>query len=309
MKIISDISLKDFGFWSGAKDTAEQLTDEQFDQVEGVLEDLYPNGMTDTQINDLFWFDREFVLDNAGVYPKFYKITAECGFAKYVKVNGSNDQDTLENSDIADELVDEDECDDVEDIGNIDLDEFQHTHFFNVWSRVKHNQKTIFCTGDDAADDLKVAFELCKVEEITTVSSVGIEGAEDWFDYDGDDRAIEEFVYDEDDMYYKCNIPTYAVNRICQLILNPNDELDYYDIPDTFALNQLNRDIELNDEDIKNIDEFVNMLNTNIPGGYTIDWDKESCESPSFEPYPEFGLAMDCVILRVYPKGNNNDNN
>ena len=32
MKIISDISLKDFGFWSGAKDTAEQLTDEQFDK-------------------------------------------------------------------------------------------------------------------------------------------------------------------------------------------------------------------------------------------------------------------------------------
>lgn len=54
MKIISDISLKDFGFWSGAKDTAEQLTDEQFDQVEGVLEDLYPDGVTDTELNDIF---------------------------------------------------------------------------------------------------------------------------------------------------------------------------------------------------------------------------------------------------------------
>lgn len=56
MKIISDISLKDFGFWSGAKDTAEQLTDEQFDQVEEVLEDLYPDGVTDTELNDIFWF-------------------------------------------------------------------------------------------------------------------------------------------------------------------------------------------------------------------------------------------------------------
>lgn len=54
MKIISDISLKDFGFWSGARDTAEQLTDEQFDQVEGVLEDLYPDGVTDTELNDIF---------------------------------------------------------------------------------------------------------------------------------------------------------------------------------------------------------------------------------------------------------------
>lgn len=307
MKVISDISLKDFKFWSGAVDTAKELTDDQFDTLESALEDLYPDGMTDTQINDLFWFDREFVLDNAGVYPKFYKITAECGLAKYVRVNGSNDQDTLENSNIANELVDEDECDDIEDINDVDLDEFQHTHFFNVWSRVKHSQKTIFCTGDDAAEDFKEAFALCKIEEITTVSPVGIEDAEDWFDYDGDDRAIEEFVYDEDDMYYKCNIPTYAVNRICKLILDPDDELDYYDIPDTFALNQLNRDIELDDDDIKNIDEFVNQLNTNISGGYTIDWDKESCESPSFEPYPEFGLAITCVILRVYPKDNKSE--
>lgn len=37
------------------------MTDEQFDQVEAILEDLYPDGMTDTQINDLFWFEEDTI--------------------------------------------------------------------------------------------------------------------------------------------------------------------------------------------------------------------------------------------------------
>lgn len=61
MKIYTEQSLRDFQFWSGAKDFAETLTDEQFDQIEAILEDLYPDGMTDTQINDLFWFEEETI--------------------------------------------------------------------------------------------------------------------------------------------------------------------------------------------------------------------------------------------------------
>ena len=61
MKIYIEQSLRDFQFWSGAKEFAETLTDEQFDQVEAILEDLYPDRMTDTQINDLFWFEEETI--------------------------------------------------------------------------------------------------------------------------------------------------------------------------------------------------------------------------------------------------------
>lgn len=61
MKIYTEQSLRDFQFWSGAKDFAETLTDEQFDQIEAIFEDLYPDGMTDTQINDLFWFEEEAI--------------------------------------------------------------------------------------------------------------------------------------------------------------------------------------------------------------------------------------------------------
>ena len=61
MKIYTKQSLRDFQFWSGAKDFASILTDEQFDQVEAILENLYPDGITDTQVNDLFSFEEKTI--------------------------------------------------------------------------------------------------------------------------------------------------------------------------------------------------------------------------------------------------------
>lgn len=61
MKTYTEQSLRNFQFWSGAKDFAETLTDEQFDQIEMILEDLYPEGMSETEINDLFWFEEETI--------------------------------------------------------------------------------------------------------------------------------------------------------------------------------------------------------------------------------------------------------
>ena len=67
MKIYREESLSGFEFWSGAKDFAEKLTDTEFDQVEGNLTELYPDGMDETQINDLFWFEPETVCDWLGL--------------------------------------------------------------------------------------------------------------------------------------------------------------------------------------------------------------------------------------------------
>lgn len=67
MRIYSDESLSNFRFWSGAVSSAEQLTDEQFDAIERELEMLYPDGMSDTELNDLFWFDFEWVVGLIGL--------------------------------------------------------------------------------------------------------------------------------------------------------------------------------------------------------------------------------------------------
>lgn len=66
MKIYKEESLSNFEFWSGAKDRAEKLTSQELDQIEATLEELYPDGMSETEINDLFWFDFETVLEWIG---------------------------------------------------------------------------------------------------------------------------------------------------------------------------------------------------------------------------------------------------
>ena len=56
MKVYSEINLRDFEFWSRAKDNAETLTNEQLDKVDSILEELYPYGMNETEINNFFGF-------------------------------------------------------------------------------------------------------------------------------------------------------------------------------------------------------------------------------------------------------------
>ena len=66
MRVINEISLSDFDFWSGAADRAAVLTDDQFDQIEAIFEDMNPDGMTDTEINDIFWFEEETIAEWLG---------------------------------------------------------------------------------------------------------------------------------------------------------------------------------------------------------------------------------------------------
>ena len=67
MKVYKEINLRDFEFWSRAKDNAETLTNEQLDMVESILEDAYPDGVEDTQINDFFWFDFDTIREWLGI--------------------------------------------------------------------------------------------------------------------------------------------------------------------------------------------------------------------------------------------------
>lgn len=66
MKIIAETNLSDFKFWSGAKETVEELTTEDLDTIEAFFEDAYPDGMKDTEINDTFWFQRDYIASLLG---------------------------------------------------------------------------------------------------------------------------------------------------------------------------------------------------------------------------------------------------
>lgn len=66
MKIISEKSLQDFEFWSGAADRVKYLTLEELDVIENILEDVYSEGITETEINDLFWFEENTIAEWLG---------------------------------------------------------------------------------------------------------------------------------------------------------------------------------------------------------------------------------------------------
>lgn len=66
MKVFSEISLRNFKPWSGAVDTFNALSYEDLDRLEDVLNELYPDGVEETTINDLLWFDGAWVAETLG---------------------------------------------------------------------------------------------------------------------------------------------------------------------------------------------------------------------------------------------------
>ena len=66
MKIISLISLNAFVFWGGGQDFAEKLTSKELHMLEEALEEDYPYGMTEGEVNDLFWFNRDYICNIIG---------------------------------------------------------------------------------------------------------------------------------------------------------------------------------------------------------------------------------------------------
>ena len=73
MKIYTEDSLRNFNFWSGARDTVKYLTDEELDTIEAILEDIYPDGMDEIQINDIFWFEDDWIAEMLG-YADFEEL-------------------------------------------------------------------------------------------------------------------------------------------------------------------------------------------------------------------------------------------
>lgn len=68
MVVTNEITLRDFEPWAGAVSRYETLTASQLDQLTFILEDLYPDGCTETQINDVLWFEEEWIAECLGFH-------------------------------------------------------------------------------------------------------------------------------------------------------------------------------------------------------------------------------------------------
>ena len=70
MKIMTDTSLNSFKFWSGAKDNKNRFSRDEIDTIEAILEDCYPEGIDETALNDLFWFDTDTLCEWLDLDPE-----------------------------------------------------------------------------------------------------------------------------------------------------------------------------------------------------------------------------------------------
>ena len=63
-----NMTLPNFDAWSGGKDTKEAIIEaglsEEFDSM---IEELYPDGLSETQLNDILWFEREWIYESLGM--------------------------------------------------------------------------------------------------------------------------------------------------------------------------------------------------------------------------------------------------
>ena len=73
MKVYKEVSGYEFEFWSGAKDRANYLTYDEIEKVFSILENMYPEGMSETEINDFFWFEEDTIAEWLG-YDSFEEI-------------------------------------------------------------------------------------------------------------------------------------------------------------------------------------------------------------------------------------------
>lgn len=66
MKIWTDDSIRNFDFWSGGRDTVNDLFDSDFDVLEPLIEEMFEGECSDTDLNDFFWFERDTIAEWLG---------------------------------------------------------------------------------------------------------------------------------------------------------------------------------------------------------------------------------------------------
>ena len=68
MKLHTETNLLNFEAWCGAKHTkATIIQNNKSDDFDCLIEELYPEGLSETTLNDLLWFDDAFIFEALGI--------------------------------------------------------------------------------------------------------------------------------------------------------------------------------------------------------------------------------------------------
>ncbi len=143
MKIIREIDgLLDFEPWSYAVSRYETLTREQLEQLDRELEEIYPEGMTDTQVNDILWHEPEYFAEllgfddwehleksNNGDIDQIYKCEIKISRTKFERI-----------SRLLAEIDFDDDSEEMEELINelgASVDDWEHSFIFEFENTMK----------------------------------------------------------------------------------------------------------------------------------------------------------------------------
>ena len=68
MKLYKEIdSIEDYEAWSRAKDTIKRLEElDKVDEIDSQLDDIFPDGCSETELNDFLWFETDTIAEMIG---------------------------------------------------------------------------------------------------------------------------------------------------------------------------------------------------------------------------------------------------
>lgn len=79
MKVYTEItSATDFEFWAGARTTVEYLFNKEVEMFFNELDETYPDGLSESEVNDFFWFETDYIAKRLG-YSDFDELMKDRG--------------------------------------------------------------------------------------------------------------------------------------------------------------------------------------------------------------------------------------
>jgi hypothetical protein len=68
MKTFNETNLVNFNAWSGAVETKERIINEgKAKDFDSLIDELYPDGLSETHLNDLLWFEEDWIFEQLGI--------------------------------------------------------------------------------------------------------------------------------------------------------------------------------------------------------------------------------------------------
>jgi hypothetical protein len=68
MRIFTETNLLNFDAWSGGIETKNTIIENgKSEEFEALIEEIYPEGLTDIQLNDILWYESGWIFEQLGI--------------------------------------------------------------------------------------------------------------------------------------------------------------------------------------------------------------------------------------------------